>query len=130
MKQIILFFLAISPFISNAQTILDKPISINAKSQDINQLLLDISELADVNIAFKPSFFEKAKPVTLTASNEKLSDVLQTCLAGTPNAGRLRQQWLWFFCADIQTRKGPITHLLLGLSIQNYRNRSDKRSNT
>ena len=53
-------------------------ISVNIKEQPLNKALQIIAEKADLKVAYSKEFIDIDKPVSISASNERLDKVLNT----------------------------------------------------
>lgn len=65
---------------SSAQELLNRPISIQATNQYINSVLSEIEKVADVKFSYSPNLIRASRKITIFASNEKLSMVLERLL--------------------------------------------------
>ena len=93
-KLSLLFFLIpFSNFLS-AQSLLDQKINFSINNITVSGALLELSEVADIPIAFNSNFFNKEKKIEINAKSETLNNVLKKILTGTGvifklNNGRL-----------------------------------------
>lgn len=65
---------------TSAQELLNRPISIQASNQYINSVLSEIEKVADVKFSYSPNLIRASRKITIFASNEKLSMVLERLL--------------------------------------------------
>ena len=65
---------------AQAQTILEREVTLQVKDQDLETVLSRIGEKASVKFVFSPNLIKSTRSVSLNAKNEKLSEVLNTIL--------------------------------------------------
>jgi len=63
-----------------AQELLERRISIQVTNQNINSVLSEIEKIAEVKFSYSPNLIRASRKITVTASNEKLSAVLEKLL--------------------------------------------------
>ncbi|NBB21877.1 SusC/RagA family TonB-linked outer membrane protein [Runella sp. CRIBMP] len=63
-----------------AQEVLERRISIQVTNQNINSVLSEIEKIAEVKFSYSPNLIRASRKITVTASNEKLSAVLEKLL--------------------------------------------------
>ena len=68
---------------SRAQQWLGQPIDFAATNQPLAQVLLQLSETADVGISFRSEIIPENALITVQAENQSLKQVLQQCLTNT-----------------------------------------------
>lgn len=78
---IILFFLLNGALL--AQTVLEKKVSLSIEDLSMEEAIYALTDEGEVNIAFNNDILDSSKRVTLSAKNQKISDVLDTILKGT-----------------------------------------------
>lgn len=76
-----LFFLLSFYFIAAARGQL---ITFSVKNERLEKVFLLIEQQSDHHFIYTTEQIEKAKPVTLSVSNEQLSSVLDKCFSGQP----------------------------------------------
>ncbi len=62
------------------QEVLERRISIQVTNQNINSVLSEIEKIAEVKFSYSPNLIRASRKITVTASNEKLSAVLEKLL--------------------------------------------------
>ncbi|WP_026993976.1 TonB-dependent receptor [Flectobacillus major] len=67
-------------FDASAQELLDRRISIETINQNINVVLSEIEKNVDVKFSYSPNLIKASRKVTFTATNDKLSTVLERLL--------------------------------------------------
>ena len=78
-----LVLLLLLPNITNAQSSLTKRINFNLQETPIADALIELSEAADINIAFHPRLFSKDQSIQLSMEDATVEDILKACLAKT-----------------------------------------------
>jgi TonB-dependent starch-binding outer membrane protein SusC len=68
---------------SNAQDLLDRPLSIKLENEGLKNVLRTIEKVAEVSFSYKKGIINKEKKVTLDARNEKLSTILDRVFQNT-----------------------------------------------
>ena len=66
-----------------SQSILNKIIDFEVQDMPIADALIDLSEVADINIAFHPRLFSSSQNISLSIKNKSLNFILKECLATT-----------------------------------------------
>ncbi|WP_235295921.1 TonB-dependent receptor [Portibacter marinus] len=83
-KKILLLFLILFPWILQSQIELaEKKVSYTCYEKPLNKVLVDISTLTNINIAFDPTIISPDYIVSINIREETLSDVLTVLLADT-----------------------------------------------
>lgn len=84
-KKFFLFFLLgiFSTNFLSAQSLLDQKINFSVKNITVAGALLELSEVADIPIAFNANFFDKQKKISVEVKKETLGNVLNKILTGT-----------------------------------------------
>ena len=82
--QIVIFlYLFFTTFLVQAQSPLSKIIDFETANSSISDALIDLSEVADINIAFHPRLFDQHAPISLAIKNKSVAFILKRCLATT-----------------------------------------------
>ncbi len=79
----ILSLFLLLPYLLLAQSLLTQRLNFETQETPIADALIELSEVADINIAFSPRLFSKDQTVELSLQDKKLEDILKACLAGT-----------------------------------------------
>ena len=66
---------------SNAQEILDKKVTLDARNQNLKEILRQIESKADVKFAYSKDAIRSIEAITIRVVDEKLSDVLDKLLS-------------------------------------------------
>jgi TonB-dependent starch-binding outer membrane protein SusC len=68
---------------SNAQEILDQPLSLKIDNENLKSTLRTIEKVADVSFSYRKGVLDKDKKISLVVQNEKLSSILNRVFQNT-----------------------------------------------
>jgi len=98
MYRAVAFLIAMHLMVSlSGQSILSKKIDFETKSTPIADALIDLSEAADINIAFHPRLFSKEQNISIDLKNKSLQYILQQCLINTDIAFKIDGEHLLLY---------------------------------
>ena len=81
----------------SGQSILSKKIDFETTNTPIADALIDLSEAADINIAFHPRLFKKDQNISIVLKNKDLEYILKQCLHNTNVAFKVEGEHLLLF---------------------------------
>ena len=81
----------------SGQSILSKKINFETTNTPIADALIDLSEAADINIAFHPRLFKREQTISVNIKNKNLEQILKQCLANTNVAFKVEGEHLILF---------------------------------
>ncbi len=81
----------------SGQSILSKVIDFETENTPISDALIDLSEAANINIAFHPRLFTKEQKISVAIKNKSLQYILQQCLINTDVAFKVDGEHLLLY---------------------------------
>ena len=96
--RVVTFFVAMHLVIFlSGQSILSKKVDFETSDTPISDALIDLSEAANINIAFHPRLFSQDQKISLAVKNKSLQYVLQQCLVNTDVAFKMDGEHLLLY---------------------------------
>jgi len=96
--RVVTFLIAMHLMVSlSGQSILSKKIDFETTNTPIADALIDLSEAADINIAFHPRLFKKDQNISVVLKNKDLEYILKQCLHNTNVAFKVEGEHLLLF---------------------------------
>src|SRR5260370_34469931 len=91
--KLFIFLVAATCFQASAKRY-SQTIALSLKNANIKSVFDEIEKQATVNFIYTTDLLQKAKPITINVSNEKLEKVLELCFQGQPITYTVSDQFI------------------------------------